>query len=290
MKRRGPVGSDDDPPTVQALLRAGAKTLPNRRGIPDPYREAMWLLAAACDRSETWLRIHPESFIAEEAVAQYTSWIARRRDGEPAEHLIGACEFWGRSFRVCPDVLIPRPESELLIDAALQFSLPEAARVLDIGCGSGCLAVTLAAERPDWQVAAVDRSVRALLTARMNGAAHHVDVAWVLGDLDTAVAPGADLIVANLPYLPNSWLRNLPIEVLREPSSALDGGEDGLDLVRRLLADLPRVLSAGGRCLFELAEDQANTVRSLAREHDLEPYGSWTDAGGCERIVAVRKG
>jgi release factor glutamine methyltransferase len=149
-------------------LSLGNDTLPRREGILDPRREAMWLLAAAWGVEETTLHLHPQREVPVEVESRYRDWLERRAAGEPAHHLTGSCPFWGRDFVVSPAVLVPRPETELVIETALSLPLPEEARVLDVGTGSGCIAVTLAAERPRWRVWGVDHSVAALTTARGN--------------------------------------------------------------------------------------------------------------------------
>jgi len=223
-----------------------------------------------------------------EAVAErFSDWLERRAAGEPAEHLTGECEFWGRSFAVSPAVLVPRPETELVVEAALALPLAREARVLDVGTGSGCLAVTLAAERPGWRVAAVDRSLAALRVARANAARHAPGVALFRGDLATGVAPPWDLVVANLPYVPSPAMDDLPLEVRRDPAAALDGGPDGLDLVRRLLADLPRVLRACGGAVLEIGEEQADAVAAAARAAGLNVARRIRDLGGCERVLVL---
>lgn len=260
-----------------------------RRGLPDPRREASWLLAAALGLAEIRLRMDPEAEVPEQFRRQFLGWVERRAAGEPAEHLVGRCEFWGRFFRVTPDVLIPRPETELLLKAALDLPVPETASVLDVGTGSGCLATTMALERPGWRVTAVDRSAAAIAVARRNGEDLGGTVGWVLGDLVSAVAGPFDLVVANLPYLPTAWLSELPLEVQKEPTSALDGGVDGLDLVRTLLDRLERVLKPGGLCLLELAEDQASAVECAAADRGLALQGRHRDFGGCDRIVVLTR-
>lgn len=273
---------------VADLLAEGASALPRRRGIPDPRREAIWLLARAWGRSETWVRLDPTAPVPEDVAARYLQWIERRRAGEPAHRLTGTCPFWGREFLVTPDVLIPRPETEFLVEAALALPLPPGARALDVGTGSGCLAVTLAAERPRWRVTATDRSAPALAVAAGNALRHRVSVHLVLCDLASSVRGPFELVVANLPYIPTEALSRLPEEVRHDPREALDGGFDGLKLVRRLVADLPRLLAPGGSALLELGEGQAEAVESMASARGLVPAGRIRDLGRCDRIVHLR--
>jgi release factor glutamine methyltransferase len=274
--------------TVEEALRSGAAALPTREGIPDPWREASWLLAAAWGVEEITLRIHPEREVPAEVVQRYRSWIERRAAGEPAHHLTGSCPFWGRDFLVTPEVLVPRPETELLVQTALELPLSATARVLDVGAGSGCIAVSLAAERPRWQVCAVDRSLAALSIARRNIKRHGVEVELILGDLASAAAPPWDLVVANLPYIPSADLGRLPEEVRRDPSSALDGGDDGLDLVRALVADLPRLLRVCGGAVLEMGEHQADGVATVAEGAGLAVARRLRDAAGAERVIVVQ--
>lgn len=276
--------------TAARLVCEGAAVLPRRRGIIDPSREASWLLAAALEVSETWLKIHAEIEVPAAIEARFRSWIERRAGGEPAEHIVGTCEFWGRVFSVSPEVLIPRPETELMIEAALRLPLPQTARALDVGTGSGCIAVTLATERVAWRVVGVDRSLPALLVARRNVQRHQGAVSWLIGNLGAALRGPFDLVTANLPYLPTGWLADLPVEVRREPSLALDGGPEGLDLVRILLDDLGRLVRRGGWCLFELAEGQADTLEPEARAAGFDIVRRIPDAGGCDRIVVLQYG
>lgn len=286
-------GTDDlappaGPAQVGGLLRQLTDRLPRRTGLPDPGREARWLLAAAWGVSEVWLRAHPEAAVPAEVACTVRSWVRRRAAGEPAEHLTGECEFYGRRFAVGPTVLVPRPETELVVEAALALPLGRAARVLDVGTGSGCLAVTLAAERSRWQVAAVDRSLAALTTARHNIRRHRVAVALAAGDLTRAVAPPWDLVVANLPYIPTPRLAGLPLEVGHDPVGALDGGADGLGLIRRLLADLPRALRACGGAVLELGEEQLTPVREAARACGMAVARVIPDLGGVPRVVVLQ--
>jgi len=274
--------------TVEEALQSGVAVLPTREGIPDPRREAVWLLAAAWGMEEITFRLHPEREVPAEVVQRYRSWIERRAAGEPAHHLTGSCPFWGRDFLVTPEVLVPRPETELLVQTALELPLSATARVLDVGAGSGCIAVSLAAERPQWRVCATDRSSAALSVARRNIERHGVDVELILGDLASAAAPPWDLVVANLPYVPSADLGRLPEEVRRDPSSALDGGDDGLDLVRALVADLPRLLRVCGGAVLEIGENQADAVATAAAGTGLAMARRVRDAGGCERVIVLQ--
>ncbi|MEX1308984.1 MAG: peptide chain release factor N(5)-glutamine methyltransferase [Candidatus Sulfomarinibacteraceae bacterium] len=274
--------------TTQDAIAVGERTLPKRRGIPDPRREASWLLARAWGVDEITLRLHPEREVPADVEDRYRGWIERRAAGEPAHHLTGECEFWGRSFRVSPAVLVPRPETELLVQVALDLPLSAAARVLDVGTGSGCIAITLAAERPEWRVSGVDDSPQALEIARANAERHNVEVVFHEGDLTTSMAPPWDLVVANLPYIPTGDLAHLPVEVGHDPVAALDGGPDGLDLVRRLVGDLPRLLRPCGGAVLELYEDQADPVAELAAAAGLGVARRIKDPGGCERVVVLQ--
>ncbi len=274
--------------TTQEAMALGAAFLPQRRGIPDPRREAMWLLARAWGVEEIALRLHPERVVPAEVEARYRGWLERRAAGEPAHHLTGECEFWGRSFAVSPAVLVPRPETELAVQVALELPLSPTARVLDVGTGSGCIAVTLAAERPRWRVSAVDVSSHALEVARANAARHAVEIEFHEADLTSSMDPPWDLIVANLPYIPTADLAALPREVGFDPVAALDGGADGLDLIRRLIADLPRLLRPCGGAVLELGEDQADAVAKIAGTAGLGVARRIKDPGGCERVVVLQ--
>jgi release factor glutamine methyltransferase len=274
---------------VQELLDEGAAALPRRDGLPDPRREASWLLARALGVAETWLRLHPEEAVSAAVAARYREWLDRRARGVPAHHLTGSCSFFGRRFEITPEVLIPRPETELLIQVVLELPLGRSARVLDVGTGSGCIAATLAAERPRWRVAAVDVSLTALEVAGRNFRRHRVAVQTWLGDLTAAAAPPLDLVVANLPYIPTGELVGLPVEVRHDPGGALNGGDDGLALVRTLLADLPRLLRVCGGAALELGEDQAAAAAAIADDQGLAVARRVKDLAGCERVVVLQR-
>jgi release factor glutamine methyltransferase len=275
--------------TAEVLAR-GSASLPEREGLPDPRREAAWLLAAAWGVDEITLQLHPERVVPASVEERYRDWLERRARGEPAHHLTGACPFWGREFVVSPAVLIPRPETELLVQVALELPLSPGARVIDVGTGSGCVAVTLAAERPDWRVNAVDLSLDALAVARLNVERHGVDVALLGGDLTAAFGPPVDLVVANLPYIPSEALGALPLEVRRDPRLALDGGSDGLAAVRALLSDMKRILRFCGAAALEIGDDQADAVAGIAAGEGLNIARRLRDVLGSERVLVLQPG
>jgi release factor glutamine methyltransferase len=273
---------------IAEAIAEGLATLPKREGIPDPRREALWLLAAAWGVDETTLRLHPDRELPVEVDRRYRDWLRRRAAGEPAHHLTGFCPFFGRDFEVSPAVLVPRPETELLVETALQLPLHNEARVLDVGTGSGCIALTLAAERPRWRVSAVDRSPAAMGVALRNREKHGVGVPFFLGDLASAVDAPWDLVVANLPYVSADGIGRIAVEVRHDPVMALDGGFDGLDLVRRFLADLPRILRICGGAILEIGEGQAEAVTELANAAGLAVARRVRDLGGVERVIVLQ--
>ena len=199
--------------------------------------------------------------------APFSALITRRAAREPIAYLIGQREFYGRTFRVNRHVLVPRPETELVIDEALKFlAARRDPRVADVGTGSGCLAVTIALECPGARVLATDSSEAALAIARENASLHGVAerLEWRHTDLLTDVTDSFDLIVANLPYVPDDDRASLSPEVSRyEPAAALFGGADGLDVIRPLLPAAAARLLPGGRVVFEIGAGQADAVRAV---------------------------
>lgn len=277
--------------TLEELLRWAVPRLgAPREGLPDPAREARWLLARAMGVSEAWLLGHRNEPAGAAAETTFRTWVERRRRGEPAHHLVGRCPFWGREFVVSPAVLIPRPETELLVAMALTLGLPPAPRVLDVGTGSGCLAVTIAAGWPQALVVATDLSLQALAVARANARRHGVAVHLLAGDLTAPLVGPFDLVVANLPYIPEGDLPNLPPEVRdHEPHLALAGGADGADLLRRLVAELPRLLAPGGGALLEIGPGQAELLAPHWRGAGLEQAALHPDAAGIPRVLHLRR-
>lgn len=223
-----------------------------------------------------------------------TRAVARRRAGEPVARIVGAWEFWGLPFALAPDTLVPRADTETLVEAALA-RLPEGrspATVLDLGTGSGCILVALLNERPRAFGIGLDRSEAALVQARVNARANGVGdrAAFVRASWSAGLAGAFDLIVSNPPYIPAAIIATLAPEVrCHDPMAALDGGADGLDAYRRILAEVaagPVRLAAGGTLLFEVGHDQAERVLALGRAQGLAPAGVTHDLAGHARVVA----
>jgi release factor glutamine methyltransferase len=275
---------------VADLLIEGAAALSAREGLPHPQREARWLLARALGRAEAWLLAHPEEQVGDASADAYRSWLTRRAAGEPAHYIVGSCPFWGRAFTVTPAVLIPRPETELVVECALALPWLERPRVLDVGTGSGCLAVTLALEVPRSLVLATDLSIPAVEVAEANASRLGATVSFCAGNLATHLNGPFDLVVANLPYVTDADIAGLPVEILQhEPHLALAGGEDGTDLLKLLLADLPRLLAGGGHALLEMGPLQRTRLGETIAATGFQEVQRGLDHAGIERVLVLRK-
>jgi release factor glutamine methyltransferase len=262
--------------TIKALIDVTADYLQGK-GIGSPRLDAELLLAhlLGCRRLDLYLRF--DQPLSQDEIAVYRSLIRRRADREPLQYIRGRQEFWSLDFEVGPGVLIPRPETELLVETALRFHregrLPGGGRpkVLDLGTGSGVLAVCMAREIEAARVWATDTSADALDRARGNAKKHGVEerISWMLADLFAPFRPSRenrfDLILANPPYVPEEELEGLQPEVRDyEPAQALNGGPGGMDVIRRLLTEAPPCLSEGGRLLVELDPRQAGEALETA--------------------------
>lgn len=273
------------------LLEEGRSLLPEARFAPF---EAEELLASAAGRPRSFFHARRREEAGEDESARYRALVARRAAGEPLQYLLGEWEFLGRTFRVDPRALIPRGETEAIVEMA-RDAAPAARSVLDAGTGSGVLAVSIALERPAARVVAVDRSEAALALARGNAALHGVSarVSFVASDWLSALAPRPlfDLAVANPPYVPRVDAPHVEKTVSdHEPHLALFGGDDGLDAVRVLLAELPARLRPGAPFLFEIGYGQAREASGLVEASPafaLEDVR--LDAAGIPRTVLARR-
>jgi release factor glutamine methyltransferase len=270
-------------PTATALAHITARL--TAAGIEEPRREARLLLAAAhgTDAAGLLARTH----VAE---ARYESLLARRAAREPLAYILGRKEFWGLSFAVSPATLIPRPDSETLVEAAL--ALPAPGLVLDLGTGTGCLLLAVLHERPDALGLGVDRLPEAAALAAQNARALGLaDRAFfAASDWAGAVNGKFDLILSNPPYIPAGDLAELMPEVAQyEPASALDGGADGLAAYRAIIAALPRLLASNGAAVLELGVGQAVSVASLAKRAGFTCV-TRPDLAGTPRAAILKQG
>jgi release factor glutamine methyltransferase len=236
----------------------------------NPVLEVQLLAGHVLEQPRTWVISHPNLELEDEQAAELEKLLERLLKREPLPYLLEKAEFYGLTFTVSPSVLIPRPETELLVETAAGWlqAHPERRQVVDVGTGSGAIAVTLAVLCPEIHVLAVDRSWEALKIARQNIERYGVSrrVIPVMGDLLQPLSGPFDLVCANLPYIPSEKLADLDVSRY-EPRMALDGGPDGLDFIERLLADLPKKLAAGGMALLEIEADQGLSSLRMAREY-----------------------
>jgi release factor glutamine methyltransferase len=272
--------------TVDTALLQGVRLLEDAR-IAAPRLTAEVLLAHAIRQERVYLYAHPERELQEVEWLHYGCYLHERLNGKPTQYITGRQEFYGREFRVTADVLIPRPETEHVVAVALQIA-PSAPRVLDVGTGSGALAVTLQLETGA-EAWATDISPAAATIAAGNARRLGAPVKVVVCDLMEAVAAGAmDLIVSNPPYVPLAQRQGLQREVRDwEPHVALFAGETGFELYDRIVADAPRVLRPGGWIVLELGFGSRDYVANLLggwRDVRIEP-----DLAGIPRVIAARR-
>jgi release factor glutamine methyltransferase len=248
--------------------------------------EARALMRAALNVDDAFLIAHPGHRPDTDQLERFRAAAARRRGGEPVAYLTGEREFYSLAFQVTPAVLIPRPETELLVDAALA-RLPEHARsrVLDLATGSGCVAIAIARHRPDARVTATDVSPEALAVARENAAAHQAQIEFLQSDWFQALAGRRfDLIVANPPYLALGDPHLVEGDVRFEPRQALVAGPDGLDGIEILVEQAPGYLAAQGSLLFEHGYDQGSCARVMLEAAGYEAILTLRDLAGHERV------
>lgn len=279
--------------SARELLRRGTALLKRIPGA-DSALEARLLLRAAAGLSEEEIWTGLDRSVAPAAEARFLRLAARRRKRVPLAYLTGEREFWSMSFRVFPGVLIPRPETELLVETAILRSSGGPETIVEIGTGSGCVAVALSRELPSARIFAIDRSRRALRAARLNAVRHSAaSVVWLEGrffePLAGRVRAGrAGLVVSNPPYVADAeWRRLVPEVRDHEPKRALTAGPDGLDFIRRLAAGAAAVLKPGGWLVFEVGAGQAGAAAALLKEGWEAPETA-PDLAGVPRVISVR--
>src|SRR2546426_1518897 len=276
---------------VKAQL-AKARASLTTAGIPLPWLDAEILVAHVIKSSRERLHSHPERLLTVAQRARLRRLTSRRAARVPLPYLVGEREFYGHMFRVTPAVLIPRPSSELLVELAVDWltAHPQARRVIDLGTGSGAVAISVAKAVPRVRIEARDVSARALRVADENVAHFPLrrPITTVRAHLLRGAAP-ADLILANLPYIPEALRRIRPKELEYEPGIALDGGKDGLLLIRTALAQAPAVVRPGGVVLFECDPAQTRRIVRLAEGHwPAAQVSVHKDLAGLDRVVRIQ--
>jgi release factor glutamine methyltransferase len=270
--------------------RARATEALRRAGAPAPALDADVLLAHALGVPKEALVAHPDVELGPDEEKRVDILITKRADGVPVAYLRGFKEFYGLRFSVDPRVLIPRPETELLVDAVRAHVGDRALTVLDVGTGSGAIAIALGVRAPALRIIATDVSAAALTVARANAEAHGVRIDFRQGDLLAPVTERIDVVAANLPYLRDDDLEQLAADrtsLAFEPRVATAAGPDGLALVRHAIADLPRVLAGDGAAFFECDPPQVAAIAGLLAL--LGPTEVIKDLAGLDRVVRMRR-
>lgn len=280
------VAAEPQAATVAAQLDRARRQLASA-AVEEPRRTAETLLGIVIGGDRSYFFAHPELELTSPESLRFADLVERRAAGEPTQYLTGVREFYGRDFEVNPQVLIPRPETEQLVEAVLSLAPPEA-RILDVGAGSGCIAATLYCERPSFTVFAADISAAALQTAQRNAARCQAAVAFLQGDMLEAVADESlDVVVSNPPYIAERDRAGLSREVRREPELALFAGKDGLAAYNRLIPAAARVLRQNGLLALELGYDSLPGVQTLLKGWD--DVEIQADLAGIPRIALARR-
>lgn len=286
--------SGSSPYQMKTLSTALAETRQRLTGLTDTATlDVQVLLAHVIGKDRTWVLAHPEYALAPEETLRLADALAQLSAGVPLPYVLGEWEFFGLPFMVTPKVLIPRPETELLVEMALEWmkANPGRRRVIEVGTGSGCIAVSLAAHRSELRLTAADISLDVLEVARhnaqVNGVGERID--FRQADLLAGIDGSFDLICANLPYIPTEKLHRLQV-YLREPTLALDGGESGLEIIERLLAQAVDQLATGGLILLEIESSLPQEAQQAAERYF--PQATVTvhhDLAGHARIVSIQR-
>lgn len=285
--------------TVGGVLKRAQETL-SAAGVPEPEADAQVLVAYVLGVDRLNLFLDMDRFLTSTEEKTLTGLIRERTKRKPLQHILGEQEFWSLSFKVTPEVLIPRPETEILVEAVLNTvkkqGIPEGLTMLDLCTGSGILAIVLAGELPDTDIYAVDISKGALSVARENARRHNVldSITFLQGDLFAPLAShevSFDLIVSNPPYISGEMFPGLLPEVRDyEPRLALDGGPDGLDVIRKIIIQSVAHLKIGGRLFLEIGDGQGREVlREFERRKAFENVSIIRDYCGIDRVIRAQR-
>lgn len=271
--------------TLQNWLRQASQRLAEAQ-LETPRREAEILLCHLLQKNTAYLFTWPEKVLEPRQLEQLDIWLKQRLEGQPLAWILGEWEFWGLPLKVSPATLIPRADTECLVETALEVCHRKHARVLDLGTGTGAIALALKSERPGWQVEAVDLNPAAVQLARDNARQLQLDVRIWQSDWWQAIPPGQyDLILSNPPYIHPQDPHLTQGDLRFEPTSALVGGDDGLQAYRQLLVEIPQRLQPEGWLLVEQGYDQAAAVTELFHQAQLQAIATRKDDAGQPRVT-----
>lgn len=275
--------------TVLETIDGGTRYL-EKRGIEDARRNMQMLVAGQLNCTRTDLYVQFDREVDESDLIPLREALKKRGEGIPIQHLLGSVYFHKHEFKTDARALIPRPETEELAEWILQWELPAEGEILDMGCGSGVLGLSLAAERPGWALTLADVSPDALELARENAATLEIsNVTFLESDLFAAIPGSFDGIAANLPYVPEADRVLLSREVMHDPALALFSGHDGLDLIRRFIPEAFPRLKPGGWLVLEIGIDQASQVREILQASGFTAIDVKSDLSGVPRFPFARR-
>lgn len=274
--------------TYREAIETGTRIL-QKENIADAKIDAWYLLQMACKIDRNFYYLHEEDELTAEQQSEYESTVHKRAEHVPLQYIIGEQEFMGLKFKVNSNVLIPRQDTETLVEEALRIAKP-GMRVLDLCTGSGCIIISLAKNVADISCTGSDISKQALLVAKENAKANEVEVEWERSDLFENISGTFDLIVSNPPYIPTGEIPGLMPEVRDfEPVDALDGKEDGLYFYRIITEKSPEYLTSDGYLYFEIGYDQGEAVSTMMRQCGYTQVEVIKDLAGNDRVVKGRK-
>lgn len=270
--------------TYREAVEFGTKCLTDA-GVPDAALDAWYLLQMVCKIERSYYYVHGEEDITQDAQKEYEIAVQKRAEHIPLQHIIGEQEFMGLRFKVNSNVLIPRQDTETLVEQVLKIVKP-GMKVLDLCTGSGCVLISVLKNAPELTGMGSDISKTALLVAKENAKLHEVDAEWVRSDLFDNITETFDVIMANPPYIPTGEILSLMPEVRDfEPENALDGGADGLDFYRKIAGQVKDYLNPGGYVYMEIGYDQGEAVSELMRNAGFTEVEVIKDLARNDRVV-----